>query len=108
MQPVVAALGQLFAGVAAAQGGQPAKKRELDDSSKRLGVLFWCAHLGSRTLTHVCIAICTTDSKPEQAVLVRPNLVLPQVLFHRLSWLTTPCRCCAVQYVREIPNDVPL
>jgi hypothetical protein len=43
MRPVVAALGQLFAGVAAAQGGQPAKKRELDDSSKRLGVLFWCA-----------------------------------------------------------------
>ena len=43
MQPVVAALGQLFAGVVAAQGGQPAKKRELDDSSRRLGVLFWCA-----------------------------------------------------------------
>lgn len=41
MRPVVATLTQLFSGVAAAQGGQPAKKRELDDSSKRLGVLFW-------------------------------------------------------------------
>lgn len=41
MKPVVAVLSQLFAGVAAAQGNQPAKKRELDDSSRRLGVLFW-------------------------------------------------------------------
>lgn len=41
MQPVVAALKQLFSGVAAAQAGQHGKKREMDDNSRRLGMLFW-------------------------------------------------------------------
>ncbi len=41
MQPVVAALKGLFTTVAGALGGQPGKKREIDDNSKRLGGLFW-------------------------------------------------------------------
>ena len=41
VKPVLQTLGRLYAGCVAAAAGNPAKKRELDDSSKRLGGLFW-------------------------------------------------------------------
>jgi protein transport protein SEC31 len=40
-RPVVASLGHLYASCVAAAAGNAAKKRELDDSSKKLGALFW-------------------------------------------------------------------
>lgn len=40
-RPIVASLGRLYAASVAAAAGNAAKKRELDDSSKKLGALFW-------------------------------------------------------------------
>jgi len=40
-RPVVAGLGKLYSACTAAAGGSALKKRELEDSSKRLGALLW-------------------------------------------------------------------
>ena len=43
---IVTSLTNLFNSCAAAVASQPAKKREMDDSSKRLGALFWKLNAG--------------------------------------------------------------
>ena len=46
MQPVVASLKALVQTCSAAVAGQPAKRREAEDNSKRVGGLFWRLNAG--------------------------------------------------------------
>ncbi|KAK9805066.1 hypothetical protein WJX73_010529 [Symbiochloris irregularis] len=67
MRPVVASLSTLYNTCEAAVQGLPAKKREMDNNSQRLGVLFWHLNNGSLSpgvadaLRQICAALDARD-----------------------------------------------
>ena len=67
LKPVVACLTEAFGAVQQAYAGVPSKKREVDDNSRRLGILFWKLNLGDikpsvRTqLLELCKALSSRD-----------------------------------------------
>jgi protein transport protein SEC31 len=46
LKSVVATLGVMYAAAEASIGANPGKRRELDDTAKKLGVLLWKANAG--------------------------------------------------------------
>lgn len=77
MKPVVAALRALVQEVAAALG--PAKKREAEDNSRRIGVLFWRINAGEVSpgvqaqLQQLAAALSAGDVATAQSIQVRAS-----------------------------------
>lgn len=60
LRPVVASLTNLYKVCEMGAGGHPAKKREVEDSSKKLGALFWKMNMGevSQSVAGKLLQLC--------------------------------------------------